>query len=68
MKSAIIQLVATNPAWAVGAVAVGAVLAVGVVYSLADKSLDIVKEVVEKAIDNGYSFDSPVARVRAYPQ
>ena len=67
MKSAIIQLVATNPAWAVGAVAVGAVLAVGV-YSLADKSLDIVKEVVEKAIDNGYSFDSPVARVRAYPQ
>ena len=67
MKSAIIQLVTTNPALAAGALVVGAVLVVGV-YSLADKSLDIVKDVVEKAIDKGYSFDSPVARVRAYPQ
>ena len=67
MKSAIIQLATMNPVVAAGALVIGSVLVVGI-YSLADKSLDIVKDVVEKAIDKGYSFDSPVARVRAYPQ
>ena len=61
--SALLTWAIVHPYLTAGLVITGGVA----VYQLGDKSLDLLAGAVDRAIDQGYSFDSPHASVRAKP-